>query len=437
MTPKAGGTTFERREPDWLEVHEARARVLASAHPLRTERVGLSDAWGRALGEEVLATATLPPWDNSAMDGYAVRSEDVSGASRLSPVQLSVVGVVRAGGGMGPRVGPGEAVRIMTGAPIPPGSDTVIRVEDTDAEAQAGQVRIFQERDRGRHVRSAGQDMRAGESLLTPGHPVTSGAVGVLAAAGLDTVLVHQVPTVAILATGDELKSSSQYEDVRAGQGIPESNVPMLSAMVRRAGALPIDLGIAADNPEDILRRVEAGAAADVLVTIGGASMGEADLMKRVLDEVGFDQTFWRVKMRPGSPISFGSIPHGPNRQPVFGLPGNPSSAFVTFEVFVRPFLLKLSGHRRLARRTIRCSAAEPFGTPSALTYFQRVSLSMGTDGMRASLTGSQGSGLVTGLARADGLAIIPPEIDATTEGDPVDVMLLDTGPAALEIDVG
>lgn len=436
MTSFSGMTAFELREADWLEVRDARARILAAAHTLESELISVADARGRALAEEVVATATLPPWNNSAMDGYAVRASDVRGSTPSSPITLSVIGVVHAGASRGPRLGPDQAVRIMTGAPIPPGADTVIRVEDTDAEARSGHVEIYGERDCGRHVRPAGQDMLDGESLLSPGFTITSGSVGVLAAAGQDTVLVHRAPTVALLATGNELRPSTRYADVQAGHGIPESNVPMLSALVREVGGYPIDLGIADDDPADILKRVSAGAGADVLVTIGGASMGEADLTKRVLDQEGFEQNFWRVKMRPGSPVSFGWITHGSRRQPVFGLPGNPSSAFVTYEVFVRPFLLKLAGHRRILRRTIRCLAAGPFSTPAALTHFQRVSLAMGTEGMWASLSGAQGSGLVTGLARADGLAVIPPEVQELNERDPVDVMLLDTGPAALEVDM-
>jgi molybdopterin molybdotransferase len=437
MTAASRASGFEVRKADWLEVHEAVARVLTAGAPLEAERIATSTAVGRALAEEVVATATLPPWDNSAMDGYAVRADDVRGATPSSPVTLTVTAIVRAGEEPSPEVGEGKAVRIMTGAPIPAGADTVIRVEDTDAEEQPGRVRIFLERDLGRHVRGAGQDMLDGESLFGPGHSVTAGALGVLVAAGRETVLVHRAPTVALLATGNELRAPDRYEDVRAGRGLPDSNGPMLSAMVEQVGAWPIDLGIAADDSEDLLRRIEAGAESDVLVTIGGASMGEADLVKRALDDVGYEQDFWRVKMRPGSPIGFGWIPHGDRRQPVFGLPGNPSSAFVTFEVFVRPFLLRIAGHRRVLRRTVTCLASEPLEAPAALTYFQRVSITSGPDGLWVALTGPQGSGLLTGLAKTEGLAVIPPGTKSVPEGDPVEVILLDAGPAALEAEVG
>jgi len=437
MTPASRGSRFEDRQADWLEADEALARVLAGASPLGPESVPLTDAVGRALAEEIVSTATLPPWDNSAMDGYAVRAADIGGADPSSPVELAVTGVVLAGDMDLPVVEPGRAVRIMTGAPLPPGADTVVRVEDTDAEVEAGRVQIFRERDRGRHIRSAGQDMMAGESLLEPGHTVTPGSIGVLAAAGRETAVVHRVPSVGVLSTGSELRPVHRYDEVEAGRGIPESNGPMIAAMVRAVGAWPIDLGVADDHATDILQRIDAGAGADVIVTIGGASMGEADLVKRVLDQVGFEQDFWRVKMRPGSPFSFGWLPREESRQAVFGLPGNPSSAFVTFEIFVRPFLLKLAGHRHVLRRRVRCIAAETFETPAPLTYFQRVTLTTDAGRLMASLTGPQGSGLVTGLARANGLAVMHPDTEVVKEGDPVDVILVDAGPAAIEASMG
>jgi molybdopterin molybdotransferase len=426
MTPATRTADFERRSADWLDVDSARARVLARAAALEPERVAIGEAIGRALAEQVVSSATLPPWDNSAMDGYAVRAEDVAGASPDRPVALDVVGVARAGQRTETTLGPGQAIRIMTGAPVPPGADTVVRVEDSDAEAQPGVVRIREGRDRGRHVRGAGRDMLEGEVLLSPGHAITPGAVGLLAAAGRDRVLVHGRPTVAILSTGDELRTADRYEDVRAGLGVPDSNGPMLAAMVRAAGAHPVPLGIAEDDRAELTRLVTTGAECDVLVTVGGASMGDADLVKRVLDELGFEQDFWRVKMRPGSPFGFGSLPVEGRGQHVFSLPGNPASAFVTFEVFARPFLLALAGHLRVHRRTVLCRSADTIRVPAPLTHFHRVGLSETADGLVARLTGSQGSGLVSGLARADGLAVIPPAVDAVEPGDPVTVVLLD-----------
>ena len=371
------------------------------------------------------------------MDGYAVLSDDIRGATPDSSIVLPVVGIVRAGTDAGQVLPSGSAIRIMTGAPVPGGADTVVRVEDTDAENEPGQVQIFSDRDSGRHVRDAGQDMLEGTVLFEPGQAVTAGVVGVLAAAGLRTAPVHSTPSVALLPTGDELRRVDQYEDVRRGAGVPESNGTMLAAMSQSIGARPIDLGIAADDRNDLLARIDAAAEADVLVTIGGASMGEADLVKRVLDEAGFEQEFWRVRMRPGSPISFGWLPRGDRRQAVFGLPGNPSSAFVTFEIFVRPYLLRLAGHRLVMRRTITCVADERMSTPSDLTYFQRVTIERREGTLHARLTGPQISGLVRGLAQADGLAMIPPEVDAVEVGQSVSVMLLDAGPGATEFALG
>jgi len=428
MTVGGRASSFETRLADWVDVGEALSRILEAATPLPSEPVPLNDAFGRALAAEVVAAATLPPWDNSAMDGYAVRAEDIAGASESAPRSLSVIGTVRAGSDAGARIGAGEAIRIMTGAPVPDGSDTIVRVEDTDAEAVEGTVTIFATRDSGRHIRDAGQDMRAGTTLLSPGRTLTPGTIGVLAAAGRDRVLVHRAPVVALLPTGDELRNADAYRDVVQGRGVPESNTPMLSAMIRSVRGEPTLLGIASDDETDLRDKIDAARDADVLVTIGGASMGDADLVKRVLDGSGYEHGFWRVKMRPGSPLGFGWLPRGERRQPVFGLPGNPSSAFVTFEVFVRPFLLRLAGHDRVLRRTVTCVAAERMATPSSLTYFQRVVLTRRGRDTVAALTGPQTSGLVSGLAAADGLAVVPPDRDAVEAGEPVDVMLLDDG---------
>ncbi|SVC28810.1 uncharacterized protein METZ01_LOCUS281664, partial [marine metagenome] len=210
---------------------------MAGVTPLKGERVLLSDSLGRALAEDLVADATLPPWNNSGMDGFAVRAKDFKGASKESPIRLAVIRHVRAGDAPGPEVGQGQAVRIMTGAPVPPGADSVVRVEDTDAESESGTVQIFGDRDTGANVRPAGQDMRPGEKLLGRGHTITPGTVGVIASAGQARVLVHGRPCTAVLTTGDELRGPDQFQDVRSGIGIPDSNGPMISAMVTAAGA--------------------------------------------------------------------------------------------------------------------------------------------------------------------------------------------------------
>ncbi|MHB1192607.1 MAG: molybdopterin molybdotransferase MoeA [Longimicrobiales bacterium] len=423
---------FDERSADWLEPADALRRILEGCEPLPCEDATLAESLGRALAEDVHSEVALPPWDNAAMDGYAVRGEDVAGAGPSSPVAFRVRALTRAGAAPAGAVGPGEAVRIMTGAPLPHGADTVVRVEDTDAEVLPGRVLILHDRDRYRNVRPGGADMRPGDLVLRRGDGIHPGTVGALAALGRERVRVHRRPSVAILTTGDELRGPERYADVRAGGGIPESNGPMLAAQTAAAGGVPMVLGIVPDDAGALLAAVEQAARSDVLVTVGGASMGEADLVKRALERAGFRQDFWRVRMRPGSPFGFGWLPRPGGAQPVFGLPGNPASAFVTFELFVRPFLLRMGGHRSVHRRRIRCRAGEGF-PGGERTGFLRVRLEAGPDGAVARSTGPQASGLVRGLASAQGLAIVAPG-PGVAEGEAVDVILLDAAPGATHV---
>lgn len=417
---------FESRTGDWLPFATALERVVRNVSPLPPEAVLLGQALGRALADDVVAPSQLPPWDNSAMDGYAVRGDDVSGATEARPVVLAVIGVVHAGTRFDATVGSGEAVRIMTGGEVPAGVDTVIRVEDTDREeTQTGKLQIHSDRDRGRHVRPAGQDWPKGATVLQSGTGVGPGQIATLAACRVRSVPVHRRPTVAILASGDELldlESSSHGHD-----RVPESNSHYAAAGVRAAGGIPVRLGIAKDNRADIERHVASAADADVFITLGGASMGEGDLFKTVLEDLGLQLEFWRVKIRPGSPVSFGYLPRENGvRQAVFGLPGNPGSTFVTFELFVRPFLLALAGHVQRQRPTVSAVATEDLTTAPDLIAFLRVRLSGSGASLQASLTGPQGSGLVGSLGAADGLALIPEGVRTIPRGAPVDVMLLD-----------
>ncbi len=417
---------FESRSGDWLSLEEALERVLGQLSTLPSETVPLGEALGRALARDVLAPRQLPPWDSSAMDGYAIRGDDVAGATEDHPAVLAVTGVIHAGTRFEGIVGPGEAVRIMTGGEVPEGADTVIRVEDTDREeTDAGSLRVLSERDRGRHVRPAGQDWSEGAIVLESGTGIGPGHIAVLAATRASSVTVHRRPTVAILASGDELLDlDSTSVDPH---WIPESNSHYAAAAVRSAGGTPQRLGIARDDRADIQRHLAAGADADVLVTLGGASMGEGDLFKAVLEDLGLQLDFWRVRIRPGSPVSFGRLPQeGGGSQAVFGLPGNPGSAFVTFELFVRPYVLALGGHGRLHRPTVSAVAAVDLTTAEDLTGFLRVRLSGAGGELEASLTGPQGSGLVGSLGAADGLAIIPMGVRTIPHGAPVDVILLD-----------
>ena len=420
-------TRFESRDADWLSYEEALARVMARAHPLPPIRLPIEEAEGMALARPVESPITLPPWDNSAMDGYAVRSDSIAGASAEAPRTLRVTGALRAGEVGGGAVGASEAVRIMTGTPVPAGADCVVRVEDTDAEREPGRVAVFSERDRGRNVRPAGQDMRAGEIVLPRGSTLGAGAAGVLAACGLASVEVHRRPVAAVVASGDEIAPAERFAEVAAGRAIPDTNGPMLAAAVREAGGEAVRGGIARDTEESVREHLVRGAArADLLITIGGASMGEGDLFKRVLDELGYESDFWRARVRPGSPFGFGRLPvDGREPVPVFGLPGNPASAFVTFHVFARPFISALAGHRHPFPPVVRARAGVALGGPKGLAVFPRVRLRPDPGGgWTAVLAGHQSSALVAPTGRAHGLAVIPEGVERIAEGEELDVLL-------------
>jgi len=423
-------TRFETREADWLSVKEALRRVLDHAQALEVQKVPLMESLGRALAEGVVAQATLPPWDNSAMDGYAVRHQDLAGASASSPVGLNVVDEIRAGGAPSRALIEGEAARIMTGAPVPAGADAIVRVEDTDSERVPGRVQVLSGPAPGKDIRPKGQDMLEGEEVLPAGTSIGPGQIGLLSATGTETVRVHRKPRVAILSNGDEIAEAGEFHRVLAGNAIPETNSPTLAAAVLGVGGVPLRLGIARDTPESILEKVARARndKADVIVTSGGASMGERDLFKRVLEDLGFELDFWRVKMRPGTPFSLGLLPleEGKRPLPVFGLPGNPASSFVTFQIFCRPFLLALAGHHRIHRPVLVARTGETLRSPKRLAHFFRVTLSGDPAHPIATTTGSQTSGLVQGQGFAGGLAVVPEGVEEVSKGRNLRVILLD-----------
>lgn len=417
---------FESLEPDWLDLPEAIERVLASGDPLPPVALSPLDALGRVLAEEVRARATLPPHDNTAMDGYAVRAIDVGGASPDTPVSLRVVAHATPGPPTLRTVEQGEAVRITTGAAIPPGADSVIRVEDTDREEATGVVRILDDRDVGRHIRPAGRDLSLGEVVARRGDVVEATTVGVLVAAGAREVEVHPSPEVAIVTTGDELVDPGAFERVVAGDGIPDTNGPLLAAVTRGAGARPRGGPAVPDDLDALIARIERELDADMIVTVGGASMGTGDLVKRALDRVGMKLDFWRVKLRPGSPFGLGRIPRaGRTPLPVLSLPGNPASAFVTFQLFARPLIRRLAGHSAVHLPSTIARAAETFPANPRLTVLPRVVLEPDVDGLlRARSAGDQSSGLVSTLSLADGLAVLSPSSSAIEPGTPVRILL-------------
>ncbi|MEX2283360.1 MAG: gephyrin-like molybdotransferase Glp [Gemmatimonadota bacterium] len=406
------------RQPDWIDVASAQARVLAAIEVLSSETVPLRDAVQRTLAAPVSSPIDQPPWNNSAMDGYATRAADVVNASKQMPTRLRVIESIAAGEFPRKTLGPGEATRIMTGAPVPEGADTVIRVEHT-REGDADHVLIVDAMDAGRNLRFRGEDLRTGDTVLLPGRFLRPGEIGVLATVGASQVEVFRRPRVAILSTGNELAELNQFDQVLQGRKIVNSNSYSLAAATIGSGALPVMLGIASDDAASLRDHIEQGFDADVLVTTAGASVGDHDLVKDVLEELGCTLDFWRVRMRPGSPISFGLIPARDRRIPVFCLPGNPVSALVTFELFVRPALRKMQGRTDVYPATMRVKVEERTSSKRGLTHFLRATLKQNPGGEPlARLTGGQGSGLITSMAHADALLIVPEDRDALEAGE-------------------
>jgi molybdopterin molybdotransferase len=398
------------RAADWLSASEALRAMVAGVAPLGAEERPLLDALGSVLAEDVAATVDLPPWDNSAMDGFAVRAEDVRGASPESPVVLRVVDDVPAGRFASRPVGPGEAIRIMTGAPVPAGADGVVRVEHTDGGAgTGGRVAIRSDADAGRNVRPRGEDVRSGSVILRAGAVLRAAEIGVAASLGRARLRVVRRPVVAVLASGDELVTVEEFAEVEAGRRIVSSNSYSLAAALAETGLEARVLGIAADSPEALRARVEEARGCDALITTAGISVGEHDHVRRVMAELDTEVDFWRVRVRPGSAMAFGRV-GALGGIPWFGLPGNPVSTGVTFELFVRPALLRMCGRKRIFPPTLDAVLRDPYPVRGDLTHFPRVSTRREPDGtLSAFLTGSQSSGVSSSLAAADALALVPP----------------------------
>jgi molybdopterin molybdotransferase len=387
-----------------LTVEEALEAILSRVPVLGAERVDVLGALGRVLAEPVVSRREIPPWPNSSMDGYAVRAEDTARGAALA-----VVGRVEAGGLPARPVGRGEAMRIFTGAPLPEGADTVVPQEDV--ETSGDRIALREALERAAYVRHRGEDVRVGDRVLEPGRVLTAAEVGLLATLGYGQVRVHRRPRVAILSTGNELADLGS--EPGPGQ-IPNTNTYTLMAQVLEAGAEPVSLGVARDRLEAIAERVRAARDEDVLVSSAGVSVGELDLVREALTRAGAELHLWQVSMRPGKPITFGSL--GP--RPVFGLPGNPVSAMVTFELFVRPALLKMSGRSRLTRPRVRARALQPVPNPGSRRGYLRVQLEATSTGLGARLTGEQGSAILRSMVAADGLAVVPPDTVVPTGGD-------------------
>ncbi len=418
-----------------ISVEEARARILRGIAPLEPVEVPLVEALGQALARDVRSTIDIPPLANTGMDGYAVRAADTAGATPDTPRELRVAGYLAAGGLFAGRVGPGEAVRIMTGAPIPEGADSVVPFEETDEqeqgvpwrEAARERVRIDVEARPGANIRPAAEDVRAGEVVLAAGAVVGEPQVGVLASLGRERVEVVRRPQVAILSTGDEL--------VRPGEPLPpgsiyDANAFSLAAQVLAAGGRPRVLEIARDTTEALTAGIrEALSDADLLVTSAGVSRGDFDIVKEVLAREG-EIGFWTVRMRPGKPLAFGSFPRpgagGGRRVPHLGLPGNPVSAMMTFELFGRAVLYTMLGRTDWERPRVRAVARERIENPDGRRVYARAVVSREETGRYvAALTGPQGSGVLTSMARANGYAVCPEDLPAVEAGEECEVLLV------------
>ena len=398
-----------------LSVAEALERVLTGVPVLDAEVVPLGEALGRVLAESVVARREIPPWDNSSMDGYALRAADTRTASEDRPVRLAVVGEVAPGRVAPTGLGPGQAYRILTGAPLPAGSDAVVPQEEVRRDGD--RVVLGRPVERGAYVRPRGEDIHAGDRMLEPGAVLRPAALGVLAALGHARVSVHRRPRVAVLSTGDELVTP----EAPLGPGqIPDTNTYTLCGLAVEAGAVALSLGIARDRREELVERLRGGLEADVLVSSAGVSVGDRDFVREAVETLGARLDFWKVNMRPGKPLTFGRI----GERLYFGLPGNPVSSMVTFELFVRPALRRLGGHRSLGRPWIRARALEPIDNPGSRPGYLRVRLEPAGEGMGARPTGEQGSGILRSMLLADGLAVVPGDTRIPTDGE-VEVILL------------
>lgn len=403
-----------------LAAAEAARRILQEVRRQPALRMPLDDALDAVLAEDILSPLDLPPWTNSAMDGYAARGADVRGASRERPVRLAVVEHLPAGRFPTRPIGPGESARIFTGAALPEGADTVVRQEDTDHGADV--VTVFEDRDVGVNVRHPGEDIRRGETVLRAGAELGPAQLGVLASLAVASPLVYRQPRIAIFGSGDEIVDVDQPEEILSGRKTASSNTHTLLAMVRRAGAEPVNLGIARDTPESLRERLTRALEADLVVTSAGISVGEHDYLRSVLDELGAEQRFWKIRMRPGAPVGFGLL-HG---RPWIGLPGNPVSTMVTFELFVRPAIRKMAGHPLPFRRTVPVRVAEPIHLKPRLQHFLRAVVTDGPEGPQARLTGPQGSGILTSMVLANALLIVPEGQVDTPVGAELRALLLE-----------
>lgn len=414
-----------------ISVEEALERILSFVYLLEAEEKPILDALGQVVANDIISPIDIPPLDNTAMDGYAVRAADTAGATDAEPRTLRVIGELAAGYLFDGTVTSGTAVRIMTGAPMPRGADAVVPFEETDEPSgrafgsfakSRDVVGVMKAAEVGANIRRAAEDIHVGQPIIRAGSVLHPAQIGVLASLGMATVRVHRRPVVAILSTGDEVREPGQ--PLQPGQ-IYDSNAYSIASMVLANGGIPRRLGIAKDTVDALTAKLREGLDADMLVTSAGVSRGDYDIVKDVLAKEG-SVDFWTVRMRPGKPLAFGSFASGGRKVPHIGLPGNPVSSMVSFELFGRPAIYKMLGRGDWRRPSVRAIAEEAIPNTDARRVFARAIVTQRDGRYYAALTGPQGSGILTSMAVANGFAVVPEDMPLINVGDEVDVMLLD-----------
>ena len=400
-----------------ISVEKALKTILINFQPLGLEKINILEARKRVIGEDIFAPHNIPSADNSAMDGYAVRHIDTKGATQDKPLQLKIIEDIPAGKVALKKIKKGEAARIMTGAVIPEGADSVIRQEDTKKNGKT--VLIYTSAEKGTNIRFAGEDVQKGELVVNKGSALRPADIGMLAALGKAFISVYQKPRVAIMSTGDELVDIET--DPPLGK-IINSNSYSLAAQVLECGGIPIMLGISKDKKIDLQKKFKTALHADVIISSGGVSVGDFDFVKNVMGEIGNAMHFWQVAMRPGKPLAFGAI----ESVPLFGLPGNPVSAMVSFEQFVRPSLLKMQGHKKIFRQTAKAVCAQEVQKSAGFKHFIRAVVKKEKDQYVASTTGAQGSGILKSMVIANALIVMGENETRIKKGSQVTIQLLD-----------
>ena len=400
-----------------IQVREALDKILSQIQFKGVEKIPLDQALGRVLAEDVVSRVNNPPLDNSAMDGYALIAQDIQSATPENPVKLEVVEEIAAGYTAKGTLKPGQTMRIMTGAPIPPGADAVLMQEDTQKDGNS--ILCLDRADVEENIRRAGEDVKIGEGVLKKGTTLSPAHIGMMAVVGRSQIAVSQRPTVSILSTGDEIL---ELDETPQGPQIFNSNGHMLAAQIKSAGGIPLYLGIAKDTEKDLMEKFELALKADIVVSSGGVSVGDYDLVKSSLQKMGQDMLFWKVAMKPGKPLAFGRI----GKIPIFGLPGNPVSSFVSFEQFVRPSLRKVLGCSDLSHKTVQAKLTRTIHKKPGRLHFLSSIVSW-TDGeYTVTPAGEQGSGILKSAANANSLLIFPLEADEIKQGQEVAVQLLE-----------